>query len=148
MMSAEDKKSFKAYLVASRDGVSRFEYVYMLREDLGIHDDFLAGVVALFDPEIIEYECGLFIGENFTSRRYEKSLQNGTEPSEVSYWLNMVELTSFLGDVSYEYAVKVGEVVRCCWASKLEKTYPDSGFEARLLREEELGEVWVTLCKR
>lgn len=140
--------SFEAYWVASRNEISRFDYVYMLRDELGIDDDCLAAVVALFDPGIIKYQSGLFVEENFTLRQYEESIENGTDPSKIPYWLNMVELTSFLGDVSYEYAVNVGEVVRCCWASKLEKTYPDSGFEARLLREEELGEVWVTLCKR
>ncbi|MFA0997256.1 hypothetical protein ACDH54_16210, partial [Pseudomonas syringae] len=63
-------------------------------------------------------------------------------------WLNMVEITSLLGDIGYDEAAELSAVIRDCWNKKLDRQFPDSGFEARLVLEDDLDEVWVTLCKQ
>jgi hypothetical protein len=142
------KLSYKSFLGMSSIELSNFDYFYAVRQGLDVHEDFIASFVAIFNPVIIEVNDGLFVKENFTAKQYDDLLGGGVERSEIPYWLNMIELTDLLGEISYDSAAELGQVIRDCWAAKLEKTFPNSGFEARLLLEDDLDEVWVTICLR
>jgi hypothetical protein len=147
MTEPVDKLSYKKLSDESGGGLSMFDYFYMVRASGAVHEDFIMSFAAVFNPTIVKQRGGFFVKENFNSKRYEELLEGGVERSDIPYWLNMLELTDFLGDVSYDYAAELGAVVCECWSSKLEKKFPNSGFEARLVLEDELDEVWVTLCK-
>ncbi|NAS96643.1 hypothetical protein CU666_01760 [Pseudomonas syringae pv. actinidifoliorum] len=140
--------SYKDYLLANKDGLSRFDYFYRVRTSLGLHDDVAMSVVALFNPTLFVHEGGYFVKENFTQDRYDQTVAQGIAPLEIPGWLNMVEITSLLGDIGYDEAAELGAVIRDCWNKKLDRQFPGSGFEARLVLEDDLDEVWVTLCKQ
>ncbi|MEE4151891.1 hypothetical protein [Pseudomonas viridiflava] len=134
------------YLSLNKGGVSKFKYLYRTKESRQLHRDFMSIFASLYDPTIFFQEGGYFVAENYSQVRYDEAAAQAENVQEISYWLNMVEITSLFGDISYDEAVKIGGVVCGCWSAKLNLKYPDSGFEARLISDDELDEVWVTLC--
>ncbi|WP_241150748.1 hypothetical protein [Pseudomonas viridiflava] len=135
------------YVVEGRTNTSKFCYLYMNLSRLDFPADFIESFAALFNPTIIVHEGGYFIEENFTYSKYEDSLERQVPLQKIPYWINMVEITSLLGDIGYDEAAELGAVIRDCWGAKLNRLFPDSGFEALLCLEDDLDEVWVTLCK-
>lgn len=140
-------KSYANYLRLNNGQVSRLSYLNMSKECDQIHKDFMCAFVSLFSPEIINLNGGYFIEVAYTRARHEKMLEDGADSLEIPYWMNIIELTSLLGDVDFDYAVEIGTVMRDCWNARLNKKFPDSGFSAQLVLWEDLDEVWVTLCK-
>ena len=133
-------------LAVNKDGISKFCYLYMNLSCLDFPADFIESFAALFNPTIMIHEGGYFIEENFTYAKYEDSLERQVPLQKIPYWINMVEITSLLGDIGYDEAAELGAVICDCWGAKLNRQFPDSGFEALLLLDDELDEVWVTLC--
>lgn len=140
-------KSYKNYLDLNEGKVSKFKYLYMMKESEPLHEDFMMIFASLFNPRIFVRGGGYFLEETFVQSRYDKMVGDGVDLQEVSYWLNMVDLTGLFGDAGYEYAAEIGAVIQDCWNAKLNNQFPDSGFAAQLLLWEDLDEVWVTVCK-
>ncbi|MEE4696567.1 hypothetical protein V2K91_15070 [Pseudomonas alliivorans] len=134
------------YVVGDRASTSKFCYLYMSLSRLNFPADVIESFAAIFNPTIFIHEGGYFIEENFTYTNYEDSLERQVPIQKIPYWINMVEITSLLGDIGYDEAAELGAVIRDCWGAKLNRQFPDSGFEALLLLDDELDEVWVTLC--
>ena len=148
MSGSVSKDSYSDYLAVNEEGLSRFDYFYMVREKKGLCSDFIISFAALFNPTLFYKGGGYFVGENYTELKYHEFMQGGVDALDVSYWVNMVEITSLLGDISYEGAAEIGAVICKCWNDKLVQQFPESGSEAILLLEDDLDEVWVTLCRR
>lgn len=148
MSDSKKNISYTEYASLNDGKVSRFKYLYMVLDSENIHDDFKCILFGLFNPTIFFLNEGYFIEENFTQDRYDQTVAQGIAPLEIPGWLNMIEITSLLGDVGYDEAAELGALIRDCWNTKLNRQFPDSGFEARLVLEDDLDEVWVTLCKQ
>ncbi|WP_122312930.1 hypothetical protein [Pseudomonas coronafaciens] len=148
MSDSMPKNSYEDYLAVNKNGLSRFDYFYMIRVHEGLSDDFVMSFAALFNPTFFCREGEYFVEENYTDLKRKETLLGEVGTLGVAFWVNMVELTSLLGDISYEDAAELGAVIRDCWNTKLNRQFPDSGFEARLILEDDLDEVWVTLCKQ
>lgn len=128
-------------------GLSKFEYLYMVMKTNTISSDFYLFFTKLFHPTIAVKGESYFIEENFDSDRYQECIAQGQASSEIAGWLNLVEITAFFEDMSYEEAGALANVVSDCWNATLVRAFPESGFISKVLFEEELGEVYVTLCK-
>ena len=139
--------SYADYLSLNGGRVSKFKYLYRVKESRQLHDDFMRIFASLYDPTIFFLDGGYFVSENYTQARYDDAVAQTADVSEISYWLNMVEITNLFGDISYGEAIKVGRVVCSCWGVKLNMKFPGSGFEAKLVVDDALDEVWVTLCR-
>lgn len=148
MSGSAPKDCYSDYLAVNDEGLSRFDYFYMVREKKDLCGDFIISFAALFNPTLFYKGGGYFVGENYTELKYQEFMQGGVDALDVSYWVNMVEITSLLGDISYEDAAGIGAVICKCWNDKLVQQFPESGSEAILLLEDDLDEVWVTLCRR
>ncbi|MCD5994973.1 hypothetical protein KDX38_15825 [Pseudomonas sp. CDFA 602] len=146
MSGSVSKDSYSDYLSVNEEGLSRFDYFYMVREKKDLCSDFIISFAALLNPTLFYNGEGYFVGGNYTELKYQEFLRSGV--LDVSYWVNMVEITSLLGDISYEDAAELGAVICKCWNDKLVQQFPASGSEAVLLLEDDLDEVWVTLCRR
>ncbi|PCK90714.1 hypothetical protein PsyrCH409_17940 [Pseudomonas viridiflava] len=146
MSGSAPKDCYSDYLAVNEEGLSRFDYFYMVREKKDLCSDFIISFAALFNPTLFYKGGGYFVGENYTELKCQEFLRSGF--LDVSYWVNMVEITSLLGDISYEDAAEIGAVICKCWNDKLDQQFPASGSEAILLLEDDLDEVWVTLCRR
>lgn len=92
-------------------------------------------------------EGGYFVEENFDSDRYQEYIAQGQAGPEIAEWLNLVEITALFEGLSYEEAGALSIVVRDCWNATLVRKFPESEFFSKVLFEEALGEVYVTLCK-
>ncbi|MEE4680137.1 hypothetical protein V2K56_10840 [Pseudomonas alliivorans] len=148
MSGSVSKDSYADYLAVNEEGLSRFDYFYMVREKKDLCGDFIISFAALFNPTLFYKGEGCFVKENYTELKYQEFVGSGLNVVDVPYWVNMVEITSLLGDIGYEDAAEIGAVICKCWNDKLSQQFPDSGSEAILLLEDDLDEVWVTLCRR
>ncbi|MGP0015772.1 MAG: hypothetical protein ACLPL7_24285, partial [Pseudomonas sp.] len=62
-------------------------------------------------------------------------------------WLNLVEITAFFEDMSYEEAGALASVVSDCWNATLVREFPESGFISKFYSRRS----WVrfmSLCVR
>jgi len=143
----KDTQGYEAFLKANEGrSLSKFEYLYMVMRTNAISNDFYLFFSKLFHPTIVVKGGGYFIEENFDSDRYQECIAQGQTGSEIASWLNLVEITAFFEDMSYEEAGAFSNVVSDCWNATLAREFPESGFISKVLFEEELGEVYVTLC--
>jgi len=143
----KDPQGYGAFLKANEGrSLSKFEYLYMVMRTNTISNDFYLFFSKLFHPTIVVKEGGYFIEENFDNDRYQECIALGQTGSEVASWLNLVEITALFEDMSYEEAGAFSNVISDCWNATLAREFPESGFISKVLFEEELGEVYVTLC--
>lgn len=139
---------YEDYLAFNPKGtLSKFGYVWLVIQGGEITHDFLMCFTGFFNPEIFQRDGEFFVRENFEESRYQEYLDRGESAVNSSYWLNLVEVTSFFEALSFEEARTLADAIASCWIAKLNRTFPNSGFTAKVLLEEEFDEVYVTLCK-
>lgn len=140
-------QGYIAFLKANEGrSLSKFEYLYMMMRVDGISNDFYLLFSNLFFPTIVVKGGGYFVEENFDSNRYQEYIAQGQTDSEIASWLNLVEITSLFEGMPYEEAGALSKIISDCWNATLAREFPESGFISKVLFEEELGEVYVTLC--
>ncbi|WP_040071207.1 hypothetical protein [Pseudomonas batumici] len=143
-----DTQGYAAFLKANEGrSLSKFEYLYMVMRTSAISNDFYIFFSKLFCPTVVVKGEGYFIEENFDSDRYQECIDQGQTSSEIAGWLNLVEITALFEDMSYEGACALSVIISDCWSVTLAREFPASGFISKVLFEDELGEVYVTLCK-
>ncbi len=144
----DDTQGYAAFLKANEGrSLSKFEYLYMVMKTGAISNDFYLFFSKLFCPTIVVKGDGYFIEENFDGDRYQEYIAQGQTSAEIADWLNLVEITALFEDMSYEDASALSVIISDCWNATLAREFPESGFVSKVLFEEELGEVYVSLCK-
>lgn len=143
-----DNKTFDfASFVSANVGriVSGFDYLHVVYKSQGLAADFILWFSKLFWPDFKTVDGVIFVSELFNAERYQELLNNGNSATQAQFWMNLLEITGLFDDLSTDQAMDIAEVLAESWNSKLEKEVKPSPTLARAIRDEETGEVFVTI---
>ena len=106
---------------------------------------------ALFWPDLVRHEGGLFLADRFDPQAYDSWRSSGTDLSATERVMNHVHLgEAFRGDfVGLHHLRHLGSVLRQCWTARLRAVDPDAPWVVDLSVDEPNEEVVVTFwCDR
>ena len=143
-----DKRTFDfTSFVSANFGhrVSGFDYLHTVYKSQEVATDFILWIARLFWPEFKTVDDMIFISELFDAERYQELLSDGYASTQAQFWMNLLEITGLFDDFSTEQAKVIAELLVDSWNSKLQKEFEISSKLARVLFDEETGEVFVTI---
>lgn len=143
-----DKRSFdfRSFVLANKEQeVSSFDYLHAIYKSHGLPDDFIIYIAKLFCPEFRVIGGLVFISELFDSKRYKSLLKEGRSAGEAQFWMNLIEITGLFDELSTEDAMSVAESLAACWNAKMGVQFKEVLTPARAIRDDETGEIFVTI---
>jgi hypothetical protein len=131
--------------------VSRLDYASnMLRGHL-THADGVLAVAAFFWPEFRLVDGLVLIDALYTDGRLAELRAQGLEEHEVEFWMNLFSVDGFFeglpGD-SVQHAEALAETIANSWNAKAATQFPEGEVRARILRDDDVGDIAVTLERR
>jgi hypothetical protein len=138
-----DFASFVA--VNQRANVSGLDYVHVAYKYHGLIYDFLFHFGKMFLPDFKVVDGAIFVSELFRDEEYKKLLSDGKAPHEIQFWINLLEITGMFDDIDTDQAAELAKLIVDGWNAKLQREFGDVSVPARVLCDDELGEVFVTI---
>jgi hypothetical protein len=125
--------------------VGGIDYVQSLYKSLKIPNDLVLWFFRLAWPDFIVLDNRAFIADLFDKQRYEEFRSSGHSESSAQFWTNLLEITGMFDDMPLPQALEVAQSLSSCWNSKLDKECDISTGRARVVHDEETGEVFVAI---
>lgn len=135
------KKDFEA----SNKNVNVFDYIQALFTLKKISADLISAVESIFRPKLIKIERALFIEELYSKDKHQDLTVHYAKADEVTYWMNLIELTTVFDGVDYESVLLIAKALKANWVSVLANDYRDYDAEVLLIEEKELREIYLTI---
>lgn len=134
------------FLQANSDKkLNSFDYLHAVMTCEKVPLDFLKSMFKFYDPDLTLYDDGIFLTECFDLDKLNELIDSGKNAKEASYWINLLDLTSVFDSYDYEVIKSFGEQVLSSWNRKLSYLYPSRGFQANLIEDTELNEIYLTI---
>jgi len=147
-MGNENSFDFKSFVLANNGQlVTGFDYLHTIYKTHGLSSDFIVFFAKLFWPDFKVIDGVVFISELFDSEYYQSFLKDGRNINEAQFWMNLLEITGLFDGLSIDEAVQVSEIVVKSWNFKLGIECGNVSVLARFIRDDETGEVFVTIGK-
>lgn len=147
-MGDENSFDFKSFVSANTGRVvTGFDYLRAIYKADGLTADFIVYFAKLFWPDFKMVDGLTFISELFDSEHYQSLLKDGRNVNEAQFWINLLEITGLFDELSIDEAMQIAEAVAASWNSKLAVEFSDVLVPARVIRDDETGEVFVTIGK-
>lgn len=147
-MGNENSFDFESFVSANKGRlVTGFDYLHTIYKAHGLCADFIVYFAKLFWPDFKIVDGLTFISELFDSERYQSLLKDGRNSKEAQFWMNLLEITGLFDELSIDEATQIAEAIASSWNSKLEAEYGNLSVPARVIRDDETGEVFVTIGK-
>ena len=147
-MDEEKSFNFKSFVSANRGQVvTGFDYLRAVYKAHGLTADFIVYFAKLFWPDFKMVDGQIFISDLFDSERYQSLLNNGRNPNEAQFWMNLLEITGLFDEISIDEAIQIAEAIAVNWNSKLDTEFSNESLPARVIHDDETGEVFVTIGK-
>ncbi|MBR9908487.1 MAG: hypothetical protein GYB30_10645 [Gammaproteobacteria bacterium] len=138
MFSIEEFKSVNT-------NVNVFDYIHALYSNEKIAADLVLAIDSIFRPKFKAVHGILFVEELYSSEKHE-SLENANKSnSEISYWVNLIDLTSVFEGVDFKVVLSIAEKMKASWNTELNRGYSGYNVQASLIAEAEPGEIYLTL---
>lgn len=139
---------YKGFLRQNPDQtLSKFDYLHRCMKTKEVTNDFLEFFTHLFNPSFIERNGAIFVEENYDADRHAGFIERGVDESKMIVFMNLVEITEYFDFMDFDEAADLANVVCKCWGAKLDAVLPDSGYSAKVMLEDDLGEVYVGLVR-
>lgn len=107
--------------------------------------DVLLSFVKFFWPALDVVDGRIYLSESFDSVKYSEHLANGRGLDEVQLWLNLTEITGIFEDVDINDALEIASIIAKIWNEKIRSEIGSIKDSARVIFEEDEGEVFVTI---
>jgi hypothetical protein len=125
--------------------VNVFDYIHALYSNEKIAADLVLAIDSIFRPKFKAVHGILFVEELYSSEKHE-SLENANKSnSEISYWVNLIDLTSVFEGVDFKVVLSIAEKMKASWNTELNRGYSGYNVQASLIAEAEPGEIYLTL---
>ncbi|VWC56358.1 hypothetical protein BLA18110_00356 [Burkholderia lata] len=145
-MSNSKPFDFASFVSANQHtNVSGLDYVHVAYKDHGLIYDFLFHFGKLFLPDFKVVGGAIFVSELFSDEEYKRLLSDGKACHEIQFWINLLEITGMFDDIDTDQAAELAKLIVDGWNAKLQREFGDVPVPARVLCDEELGEVFVTI---
>ena len=104
---------------------------------------------ALFWPDLIEHEGGVFLRDGFRVETYRSWRDQGLDPAAIEQVGNRRHIGHmFPGDwVGYRNCVHLASVLRQTWSARLRSSFPHLTFSVDMLCDDENEEVVLTFWR-
>ncbi|WP_174968248.1 hypothetical protein [Burkholderia lata] len=137
---------FASFLSVNQHGsFSGLDYVHVVYKDRGLVYDFLFHFGKLFLPDFKVVDGAIFVSELFRDEEYKRLLSDGKASHEIQFWINLLEITGMFDDIDTDQAAELAKLIVDGWNAKLQREFGDVSVPARVLCDDELGEVFVTI---
>lgn len=147
-MGDENSFDFKSFVSANTGRVvTGFDYLHTIYKAHRLSVDFIVYFAKLFWPDFKIVDGLTFISELFDSERYQSLLKEGRNAKEAQFWMNLLEITGLFDELSIDGATQIAEAVAASWNSKLDTEFSNVSVPARVIRDDQTGEVFVTIGK-
>lgn len=144
-------EDFEAWRDANQPRVfTMADYVHGVFKAKRLPSDLFVALVELAWPEFVEVEGLIFLGDQFSSERFDGLVSQGLERSQLEYWMNLCLLDGLLDPSSKESSAKVVYVARRlagAWRAKLALDFPERSFEVTVIDDSETGDVGVVFSQ-
>lgn len=145
-MSSNDSFSFDSFVLVNTSAVvTGYDYLHTMYKSLGLADDFILWFIKLIWPEFKMVDGLAFVSDMFDDERYQMLLKDGHDAVQAQYWMNLLEITGLFDGLSTENATSVAETLAETWNSKLKIIGGASLNTAKVVYDDETGEVFVTI---
>ena len=129
----------------NQSDLDRTDYLHFIFGECGLPIDFVVCLLRLAIPDFKIIDGFLFIMDKFDEARYEDHVSRCDEKSEVQYWLNLTYVNGIFEEIEEDTAIMIAGLLERSWNSVIEKYHSDVVGRARVLHDEKLGEVFVTI---
>ncbi|TCW85637.1 hypothetical protein C5O80_10750 [Burkholderia sp. SRS-46] len=145
-MSNAQSFDFASFVsVNSPASVSGFDYVHTVYKCHALDYDFLFHFGKMFFPDFKVVDGAVFVSELFDDEKYKRMLGGGDVIREIQFWINLLEITGMFDDIDTDQAVELANLIVDGWNAKLQREFGEVSVPARVLCDDELGEVFVTI---
>lgn len=121
------------------------DYLYAVFKVGALPVDVLLSFVQFFWPAFKVVDGRIYLSDSFDSTKYFEYMVDGREQNEVQFWLNLTEITGIFEDIDLENAQEVATIIAQIWNGKIRSELGDIEDYARVILEEDEGEVFVTI---
>lgn len=129
---------------AERD-VSSFDYLHTVYKAHELTSDFIFYFAKLFWPDFKTVDGLVFIAELFDKERYHNLLNERQNPAGAQFWINLIEVTGLFDGLSTDQAMSIAKALVSSWNSKLHSEFGNRFTSARVVHDDETGEVFATI---
>lgn len=137
---------FPSFTAANPPGsVSGLDYVHTVYKAHGLVYDFVFHFAKLFFPDFRVVGGGVFVSELFSDEEYGDLLSKGKAIHEIQFWINLLEITGMFDDIDVDQAAELAKLIVDGWNVKLQREFGDVSVPARVMCDDETGEVFVTI---
>ncbi|AOJ41323.1 hypothetical protein WJ23_25525 [Burkholderia lata] len=145
-MSNSKPFDFASFVSVNRNAnFSGLDYVHVVYRDHGLVYDFVFRLGKLFLPDFKVVDGAIYVSELFSDEEYKRLLSDGKASREIQFWINLLEITGVFDDIDTDQAVELAKLIVDGWNSKLQREFGDVSVPARVLCDDETGEVFVTI---
>ncbi|WP_369742319.1 hypothetical protein AB8S08_07100 [Pseudidiomarina sp. PP-1MA] len=138
MFSIEEFKSVNT-------NVNVFDYIHALFSNENVAPDLVLAIDSIFRPKFKEVHGVLFVEELYSSDKHESLEKANKSNGEISYWVNLIDLTSVFEGVDFQVVLSIAEKIKTSWNKELNRDYCGYNAQACLIKEEESREIYLTL---
>ena len=124
-------------------GVS--DYLHAVFKIGALPIDVLLSFVRFFWPAFDVVDGRIYLSESFDSAKKSEYLADGKDLNEVQLWLNLTEITGIFEDIELGDAQKIATIIAQIWNGKILSEIGNVEDSARVIFEEDEGEVFVTI---
>lgn len=121
------------------------DYLHALYKFESIHIDLLKSMSELFNPPFIVRDNNIFLKEVFDENKYAELITRQYSNSEISYWINLIEITSIFEGIDSQDAITFGKDIVNVWNNKIRHEYPTKNVKAKLIYDQDTEEVYITI---
>ncbi|KWI50648.1 hypothetical protein WT72_26270 [Burkholderia pseudomultivorans] len=143
-MTVEDWK-YEDFVKANNGKFSVLDFLHAIFAKVRLPQDFVLCMSRLFAPQMIVFDGVIVIADWFDEARYNEYRSDGMSPQQVQPWINMVELTDVFQGISVDKAKELAALVVRIWNDRIRQDFPGEAVKARVIVEEDAGEVFVTI---
>lgn len=143
-----DKKSygFDEFLESNRgSSVSGYDFLHAVYISKDIPEDFLIWFARLMWPDFMEVDGKIYVSDLFDAERYQGLIKEGRTESQSQFWMNLLEITGLFNEISDVQAKYLAQRIADSWAAKMRRDFGGTCEGARMIADEETGEVFVVI---
>jgi len=145
-MSDNKSFNFKSFVLANNGrSISCFDYLHAVYKSHRLTADFIFCFAKLFWPDFKVIDGLIFISELFDEGRYRDLLNENRNSTEVQFWMNLLEITGLFDELTPDEAISFAEIISASWNSKLKYEFGTISVPARVIHDDDTGEVFVTI---
>ncbi|USX11871.1 hypothetical protein NHH88_19440 [Oxalobacteraceae bacterium OTU3CAMAD1] len=125
--------------------VGGYDYVHAVHKTANLSGDFLIWFGKLMWPQLVEMNGLIYISDLYSNERYENFISGGRSKKQAQFWMNLLEISGIFDDLPDEQMKLLAKNIAECWSAKIRQDFGENHEGARVIVDEENGEVFVVV---